>query len=228
MELLLHLVPYTHYHSLNFEHSVILLTHIANGFICPTRSPSGAPVLFIKKKDGSLQLCVDFQGLNKLSKKDRYPLPRISDLLDSPQKARFFTKIDLRHAYHLVRINEGDKWKTAFCTRYGSFEWCVMPFGLTNAPATFQRLMNTIFSDLLDTCVLVDLDDILIYSDNLDEHRLHVREVLLRLWNNKLYARGDKCSFHQDTVEYLGYILSPNGLTMDINKVKTILDWPEP
>jgi Reverse transcriptase (RNA-dependent DNA polymerase) len=115
----------------------------------------------------------------KISKKDRYPLPRISDLLDSPQKARFFTKIDLRHAYHLVWINEGDKWKTAFHTCYGSFEWCVMPFGLTNAPAAFQRLMNTIFSDLLDTCVLVYLDDILIYSDNLDKHQLHVREVLL-------------------------------------------------
>jgi Reverse transcriptase (RNA-dependent DNA polymerase) len=103
-----------------------------------------------------------------------------------------------------------------------------MPSGLTNAPAAFQRLMNTIFSNLLDTCILVYLDDILIYSDNLDEHRLHVREVLLRLQNNKLYARGDKCSFHQDTVEYLRYILSPNGLMIDINKVKTILDWPEP
>jgi Reverse transcriptase (RNA-dependent DNA polymerase) len=163
---------------------------------------------FIKKKDGSLRLCVDFWGLNKISKKDRYPLPHISDLLDSPQKARFFTKIDLQHAYHLVWINEGDEWKTAFCTRYSSFKWCVMPFGLTNAPAAFQCLMNMIFSNLLDTCILVYLDDILIYSDNLDEHRLHVHEVLLQLWNNKLYARGDKCSFHKDTVEYLGYMYS--------------------
>ena len=200
--------------------------HLANGLICPTHSPSRALVLFIKKKDGSLWLCVDFQGLNKITKKDRYLLPRITDLLDSPRKARFYSKIDLWHAYHLIQIQEGDEWKTAFCTRYGSFEWCVMPFGLTNAPATFQRLMNNVFSDLLDICVLVYLDNILIYSDTLEEHRHHIREVLLQLWNNKLYTRGDKCSFHEDTVEYLGFVLSPNSLSMDPGKVSTILEWP--
>ena len=202
--------------------------HLANGLIRPTRSLSGALVLFIKKKDGSLRLCVDFQGLNKITKKDRYLLPQITDLLDSPPKARFYSKINLWHAYHLIWIQEGDEWKTAFCTRYGSFEWCVMPFGLTNAPAAFQCLMNNIFSDLLDICVLVYLDDILIYSDTLEEHRHHIREVLLRLQNNKLYACGDKCSFHEDTIEYLSFILLPNGLSMDPSKVSAILEWPEP
>ena len=159
---------------------------------------------------------------------DQYPLPQIMDLLDSPRKAWFYSKIDLQHAYHLIRIQEGDKWKTAFHTRYGLFEWCVMPFGLTNAPAAFQCLMNNIFLDLLDICILIYLDDILIYSDTLEEHHGNICEVLLRLQNNKLYACGDKCSFHEDTVEYLGFILSPNGLSMDPSKVSTILDWLEP
>ena len=109
-------------------------------FIRPSCSPGGAPVLFVRKKDGSLRLCVDFRGLNKITKKDHYPLPRISDLLDSLQKARFYMKINLRHTYHLVHIREGDEWKTAFHTRYGSFKWCVMPFRLTNTPATFNIL----------------------------------------------------------------------------------------
>jgi hypothetical protein len=202
--------------------------HLSIGFIRQSRSPHGAPVLFVRKKDGSLQLCIDFRGLNRISKKDRYPLPLISDLLDAPKRARIYSKIDLRHAYHLVRIAEGDEWKTAFRTRYGSFEWLVMPFGLSNAPAAFQRFMNDIFGDLLDNCVLVYLDDILIYSDNMDEHREHVREVLRRLRKHGLYARGDKCEFHQDEVEYLGYIMNQEGIKMSEDKVKVIQDWPTP
>ena len=155
--------------------------HLAIDFICPSCSPGRAPVLFICKKDGSLHLCIDFCGLNKITKKDCYPLHRISDLLNSPQKARFYTKIDLRHAYHLVCIREGDEWKTAFCTCYSSFEWRVMPFGLMNAPATFQCFMNDIFGDLLDVCMLVYLDNILIYSDSEEEHIQHVRKVLSHL-----------------------------------------------
>ena len=202
--------------------------HMNIGFIRPSVSPHGAPVLFVKKKDGSLRLCVDFRGLNKITKKDKYPLPRISDLLDRPRKAKIYTKIDLRHAFHLVRIREGDEWKTTFRTRYGSFEWTVMPFGLTNAPAAFQRFVNDIFSDLLDICVLVYIDDILIYSDSPTEHRDHVREVLRRLRKHNLYAKAEKCEWHCDTVEYLGYILSPTGLTMSEDKIKIIQDWPEP
>ena len=202
--------------------------NLRSGFIRPSTSPAGAPILFVKKKDGSLRLCVDYRGLNRITKKDRYPLPLISDLLDAPGKARYYTKIDLRHAYNLVRVASGDEWKTAFRTRYGSFEYLVMPFGLSNAPAAFQRFVNTILTDLLDVCVVVYLDDILIYSDTLEEHRRHVRDVLRRLRKAGLYARADKCEFERDTVEYLGYILSPDGLKMSEDKVKAIIDWPEP
>ena len=152
--------------------------HLSIGFIRPSSSPHRAPILFVKKKDGSLRLCVDFRGLNHITRKDRYPLPLISDLLDSPGKACIYTKIDLRHAYHLVRIRPGDEWKTSFRTRYGSFEWLVMPFGLTNAPAAFQHFVNDIFSDMLNVSVVVYLDDILIYSDNPEDHKEHVCEVL--------------------------------------------------
>ena len=196
--------------------------NLATGFIRPSRSPCGAPVLFIRKKDGSLRLCVDFRGLNRISKKDRYPLPLISDLLDAPRKAWVYTKIDLRHAYHLVRITAGDEWKTAFRTRYGSFEWLVMPEGLTNAPAAFQRFMIDIFVDMIDVNVIVYLDDILVYSDDLTKHKLHVREVLRRLRSNSLFARADKCEFHITSCEYLGYMLSPDGLMMAQNKVQII------
>jgi len=202
--------------------------NLTNGFIRSTSSPHGAPVLFVKKKDSSLQLCVDFCGLNKITKKDRYPLPLISDLLDSPRKARVYTKIDLWHTYHLVCIVKGDKWKTAFWTCYGAFKWSVMPFGLTNAPATFQRFMNDVFSNLLDVCIVVYLDNILIYSDDITQHRRHVKEVLKRLQKAGLYTKAEKCEFHSDSVEYLGYVLSPSDLTMSDAKVKTIQEWPEP
>ena len=193
-------------------------------FIHPSRSLGGAPVLFIHKKDGSLCLCVDFHGLNKITKKDCYPLPHISDLLDSPRKARFYMKVNLRHAYHLVRIQEGNKWKTTFCTRYGSFKWHIMPFRLTNVPTAFQHFMNDIFGDLLNVCMLVYLDNILIYSDSEEEHIRHVHEVLRRLRQHNLYARANKCFFHVQTVKYLGYILSPSGLTMAADKVQVIQD----
>ena len=126
---------------------------LASGAIQASNSPHGAPVLFVPKKDGKLRLCVDFHGLNKITKKDRYPLPLISDLLDAPRKAKYYTKLDLAHAYHLVQIAEGDEWKTTFRTKYGSYEWKVMPFGLTNTPAAFQRFVNDIFADMLDVCL---------------------------------------------------------------------------
>ena len=128
--------------------------HLNIGFIWPSRSSHGTPILFVKKKDGSLRLCVDFRSLNKVTKKDHYPLPLIMDLLDTPQKARIYTKINLQHAYHLVQIAKGNKWKMVFLTCYGSFEWLVMPFGLTNGPVAFQQFMNDIFRDLLDQWVV--------------------------------------------------------------------------
>ena len=199
--------------------------NLTRGFIRATSSLHSAPVLFVQKPDGSLRLCVDYRGLNRISKKDRYPLPLISDLLATAGKARIYTTLDLRHAYHLVRIAEGDEWKTAFRTRYGSFEWLVMPFGLTNAPASFQRFMNDIFSDMLDVHVIIYLDDILVYSDDPKEHKKHVREVLRQ---NRLYCKPEKCHFNKDTVNYLGFILSKDGLKMDSSKIQTIQDWPEP
>ena len=152
--------------------------HLNIAFIRPSSSSHGAPILFVKKKDGSLRLCVDFRSLNKVTKKDRYPLPLIMDLLDAPWKARIYTKINLQHAYHLVWIAEGNEWKMAFRTHYGSFEWLVMLFRLTNGPTAFQRFMNDIFGDLLDQCIVVYLDNILIYSDNPEQHTKHVQEVL--------------------------------------------------
>jgi hypothetical protein len=202
--------------------------NLKTGFIRSSNSPFGAPVLFIKKKDGSLQLCVDFWRLNAITWKDKYPLPLTSKLLDTPSRAKGFTKIDLKHAYHLIWIAAGDEWKTAFHTRYGSFEWLVMPFGLTNAPYDFQRFLNGIFSDLLDVYVIIYLDDILIFSGNKDNHFRHVSEVLKQLWKHGLYANGKKCDFHSESADYLSHMIRPNGLQMDPAKVKVIQDWPEP
>jgi transposase InsO family protein len=201
---------------------------LGKGFIRSSRSPVGAPVLFVKKKDGSLRLCVDYRALNKITRKNKYPIPLIGNLIDRLNGAKYFTKIDLRAGYNNIRIAPGDEWKTAFRTRYGSFEYLVMPFGLTNAPATFQSFMNDIFHDLSDEFVVVYLDDILIYSNTLEEHRRHVRTVLQRLRRFNLHAKPEKCDFHVDSVEYLGVIVSPEGVKMDPSKINVIMNWPAP
>jgi Reverse transcriptase (RNA-dependent DNA polymerase) len=177
--------------------------HLNIGYIWASRSSHGAPVLFVRKKDGSLRLCINFRGLNKISKKDRYPLPLIADLLDAPKKARIYTKIDLHHAFHLVQVAEGSERKTTFRTCYGSFERMVMPFGLTNGPAVFQHFMNEILADLLDVCMVVYLDHILIYSNDPSSHQDHIKEVLRRLCQHNLFAHEDKCEFHRTSVEFL-------------------------
>ena len=171
---------------------------------------------------------MDFHNLNRMSEKDRYPLPLILDLLNSPGPAQIYTKIDLKNAYHLVLISEGDEPKMAFHMWYGSYEWWVMPFGLSNTPVAFQRFINDILGDLLDVCTVGYLDDILVYLDSLESHREHVREILRQLKIAGLYANLKKCKFHTDTVEYLGFILSPVGLSMDPVKVSAIQDWLEP
>ena len=205
-----------------------LAENLSKGFIRPSTSVYGAPVLFVKKKDGSLRLCVDYRGLNRITRKDRYPLPLIPDLLDRLRTAKRFTRLDLRGAYNLVRIAPGDEWKTVFRTRYGSFEYTVMPFGLTNAPAAFQRFMNEIFADLLDLYVVVYLDDILIFSSDPSQHSQHVREVLKRLKKHGLYCKAPKCEFSTESTEFLGYVCTPEGLKMDESKVQTIRDWLRP
>ena len=202
--------------------------HLANGFIRHSKSPAGAPIFFVKKKDGSLRLVVDYRGLNKVTIRNRYALPLISNLLERLSGAKYFTKLDLRGAYNLVRIRPGDEWKTAFRTRYGHFEYTVMPFGLTNAPAIFQHMANDIFRDFLDVFTIVYLDDILIYSTTQEEHDRHVRQVLQRLRKYGLFAKLEKCTFDQRHVEFLGYVISQQGISMDPSKVQTILDWQTP
>ena len=202
--------------------------NLKKGFITESQSPAGSPILFVKKKDGSLRLCVDYRGLNKITIKNRYPLPLIPEMLDRLRTAKIFTKIDLRGAYNLLRIAKGDEWKTAFRTRYGLFEYLVMPFGLTNAPASFQHLMNYHFRDMLDHFVIVYLDDILVYSQDAASHHYHVQQVLQRLRQTRLFAKAEKCEFHTDSVEFLGYLIGPFGISMDGKKVATIRDWPVP
>ena len=202
--------------------------NLEKGFIQPSKSPAGAPILFVKKKDGSLRLCVDYRGLNKITVRNRYPLPLIPELLDRLRCAQVFSKIDLRGAYNLVRIKPGDEWKTAFRTRYGHFEYKVMPFGLTNAPAVFQHMMNDIFREYLDHFVVVYLDDILVFSSSIEEHTHHVRLTLSKLREHGLYAKREKCEFDCNSVEFLGYVISPQGITMDPRKIKTIQEWATP
>jgi hypothetical protein len=202
--------------------------NLSKGFIHGSQSPAGALILFVKKKDGSLRLCVDYRGLNRITIKNRYPLPLISETLDRLCGAKIFTKLDLRGAYNLLRIKRGDEWKTAFQTCYGHFECLVMPFSLTNAPASFQHLMNDIFRDILDVYVLIYLDDILIFSRDLTQHKEHVHEVLCCLTTNGLYAKAKKCEFSKHSTEFLGFIISAEGITMSPSKVDTILSWPEP
>lgn len=203
-------------------------SNLSKGFIRRSTSAAGAPILFIKKKNGDLRLCVDYRGLNSVTKKNRYPLPLTDDLLDRVRGCSVFSVIDLKNAFNLVRIRDGDEWKTAFRTHLGLFEYLVMPFGLTNAPATFQAFIQDTLRDLLDIICVVYLDDILIFSRSQEEHNAHVKLVLERLRSAKLYANPSKCVFDQDEVEYLGYILGKDGLKMNPKKLSTIVDWPEP
>jgi hypothetical protein len=205
-----------------------LTENLAKGFIQHSKFLAGAPILFVKKKDGSLRLCVDYRGLNKITKKNRYPLPLISSLLDRLRTGKIFTKLDLHGAYNLLRIRPGDEWKTTFRTRYGHFKYTVMPFGLTNAPAVFQHLMNDIFRDYMDEFVVVYLDDILIFSKDQEIHDKHVRLVLATLREHGLYAKLEKCEFDKSSVAFLGYVISPDGIFMDKSKVETIQCWATP
>ncbi|KAL0544263.1 hypothetical protein IC582_019376 [Cucumis melo] len=187
------------------ELKVQLQELLDKGFIRPSVSPWGAPVLFVKKKDGSMRLCIDYRGLNKVTVKNRYPLPRIDDLFDQLQGAKVFSKIDLRSGYHQRRIKDGDVPKTAFRSRYGHYEFIVMSFGLTNAPAVFMDLMNRVFREFLDTFVIVFIDDILIYSKTEAEHKEHLR-----------------------IVSFLGHVVSKAGVSVDPAKIEAVTGWTRP
>ncbi|KAL0147880.1 hypothetical protein M9458_056801, partial [Cirrhinus mrigala] len=201
---------------------------LAKGFIRPSTSPASAGFFFVKKKDGSLRPCIDYRSLNEITVKYRYPLPLVPSALEQLRSAKYFTKLDLRSAYNLIRIKEGDEWKTAFSTTTGHYEYLVMPFGLSNSPSIFQAFVNEVFRDLLHRYVIVYIDDILIYSENLESHITHVRSVLQRLIANKLYAKLPKCEFHQTKISFLGYVISNEGVTMDDEKVSAVVNWPKP
>ena len=201
---------------------------LAQGFIRPSASPFGAPVLFAPKKDGRWRMCFDYRALNKQTIKDRYPLPRIDELMEWLGQARVFTKLDLASGYHQIAVKEADIHKTAFRTNRGQYEFIVMPFGVTNAPSTFQRLMNNIFGGEINHFILVYLDDILVFSRTVEEHWQHLRIALQRLREAKLYGRIHKCDFLQNQTEYLGFDISSEGIKTSPGKVQTIAEWPQP
>ena len=201
---------------------------IKAGFIQPSKSPFGAPILFVKKKDGTMRMCIDYRALDNITIKNSYPLPLVDELFDRLQGAKFFSKLDLRSGYHQIRIAPEDVSKTAFRTRYGHFEFLVLPFGLTNAPGTFMHLMHQTFREYLDDFVLVFLDDILIFSKTLEEHERHVKLVLDKLRVSKLYAKESKCEFFKTEVEFLGHMVGRDGIRMMDDKVQAISEWPTP
>ncbi|GJU51934.1 reverse transcriptase domain-containing protein [Tanacetum coccineum] len=198
------------------------------GFIRPSTSPWGAPVLFVKKKDGSFRMCIDYRELNKLTIKNHYPLPRIDDLFDQLQGSSVYSKIDLRSGYHQLRVREEDIPKTAFRTRYRHYEFQVMPFGLTNAPAVFMDLMNRVCKPYLDKFIIVFIDDILIYSRNKEEHANHLRIILELLRKEKLYAKFSKCDFWIHIVQFLGHLIDNQGLHVDPAKIEAVKNWTSP
>ncbi|GKB11866.1 putative reverse transcriptase domain-containing protein, partial [Tanacetum coccineum] len=198
------------------------------GFIRPSSSPWGAPVLFVKKKDGSLRMCIDYRELNKLTVKNRYPLPRIDDLFDQLQGSSVYSKIDLRSGYHQLKVREEDISKTAFRTRYGHYEFQVMPFGLTNAPAVFMDLMNRVCKPYLDKFVIVFIDDILIYSKSKQEHEEHLKIILELLKKEELYAKFSKCEFWLPKVQFLGHVIDNKGIHVDPAKIESVKDWASP
>jgi hypothetical protein len=198
------------------------------GFIRPSSSPWGCPAVFVKKKDGSLRLCVDYRPLNAVTIKNKYPLPHIDVLFDQLAGAKVFSKIDLRSGYHQIKSRPCDIPKTAFSTSYVLYECLVMSFGLTNAPAYFMYLMNSVFMTEQDKFVVVFIDDILVYSKNEEEHAEHLRIVLQHLRDHKLYAKFSKCEFWLDSVKFLVHTISNEGISVDPSKVQEVMGWRPP
>jgi hypothetical protein len=194
----------------------------------PSSSPWGAPVLFVEKKDRTQRMFVDYHSLNKVTIKNKYPLPRIKDLFDQMKGATIFSMIDLRSGYHQLRIQESDIPKTTFCTRYGLYEYTMMSFGLTNTPTYFMYLVNKVFMEYLDKFVVVFFNDILVYSESEEEHEKHLRLVLEKLRADQLYAKFSKCEFWLMEVAFVGHVNSAEGVLVDLGKVKNVLNWKPP
>ena len=205
-----------------------VLDNLHKGFIEPSQAPFAAPILFVKKADGSLRLCIDFRKLNEITRKDRYPLPLIDELLARLSKAKVYTKLDIRQAFHRIRMDPESEELTTFRTRYGSYKCKVLPFGLTNGPATYQRYMNDVLFDYLDNFCTAYLDDILIYSDNELEHEAHVKKVLQRLRDAGLQVDLKKCEFNVTRTKYLGFIVTTDGIEVDPDKVTAVVGWKPP
>ncbi len=204
-------------------------THLKTGFIQPSKSLAGTPILFDKKPNGSFHLCVNHWDLNNLTIKNRYPLPLIGEALDCLGQAEWFTQLDLTSTYHRMRIREGDDWKTTFRTKYSHFEYQVMPFGLSNVPASFQGYLNKILAKKLDIFVVVYLDDILIYIEDPGQPHVNaVWSVLKQLQKYGHYANLKKYRFHEDEVRFLGFVVSAQGIRIEEKKIKAVRDWPKP
>jgi len=201
---------------------------LLNGVIQPSSSPFASPVLLVKKKDGTWRFCVDYRQLNTVTIKNKYPLPIVDELLDELHGAQWFTKLDMSSGYHQIRVLPQDEHKTTFKTHNGHWEFLVMPFGLTNAPATFQAAMNSIFAPLLRKCVLIFMDDILVYCDSLEHHVEHLKAVFDILQQHQLLLKRSKCSFAQGQLEYLGHVISAKGVSTDPSKIQAVQDWPTP
>ena len=205
-----------------------IVENLDKGFIVPSNAPFASPILMARMPSGKLRFCVDYRRLNAITKKDRYPLPLIDELMERLGRAKVFTKLDIRQGFHRIRMSPESEDLTTFRTRYGAYKYRVMPFGLTNGPATFQRFVNNTFIDFLDDFLTAFIDDLLIYSDNELEHEEHVKKVLTRLREAGLQASIGKCEFHVKRTKYLGYIVTTEGIEVDSDKTAVVQKWREP
>jgi len=198
------------------------------GMVQPSSSAFSSPVLLVRKKDGSWRFCIDYRMLNALTIKSKFPIPVVDELLDELAHARWFSCLDLRAGFNQIRLAPGEEHKTAFQTHWGQFEFTVMAFGLTGAPNTFQGAMNTTLYPLLRKCALVFFDDILVYSRTLEDHIQHLRQVFTLLASDQWKVKISKCRFAQQSISYLGHIVSHNGVSTDPSKIESIQQWPPP